>query len=110
VEWFKIMLQSGYAKTVEIMRSRRYYEEEIWDCQPEKRNEFILRMAIIGSEDGTKAAFIAKQVMIALYQAGYGVDLIAFGRLIGMIILKRDGELVTDAEIEEARDAVLLDV
>jgi hypothetical protein len=48
--------------------------------------------------------------MIALYQAGYGVDLIAFGRLIGMIILKRDGEHVTDAEIEEARDAVLLDV
>lgn len=106
---FALMSRVGYVTFVERVKSRRPYEEEVWDCQPEKLKEFILRMALIASEDDCTASMIARQVMVGLYQAGYGVDLIAFGRTVGMIQLQRSGEPITDKEVLDVVATVVPD-
>ena len=97
--WYKHMIRCGYKKTVEAMRSTRLYTEESWEMNPEKKNEFVRRMALIAAESGTEASVTAKHVMCALLEAGYDVDLIAFGYAIGCIQMERDGFDITEKEV-----------
>lgn len=108
-------------KTIEELMSLRSFDdlcrtlardkltdEEFFESCPEARRNFLLQLAEMSIDEDNNCTQIApKLIMIALYRVGYNVDLLAFGQLIGNMMVANEGKLNDSARIHNLVEKVL---
>jgi hypothetical protein len=60
---------------------------EVLEAKPDMRRDLFHRLALIASQHDDKLAHQSKLLVVAMSHAGYPVDLMAFGTLIGHLKL-----------------------
>jgi len=82
---------------------------EVLDAKPDMRRDLFHRLALIASSSDSRAAHQAKLLVVAMSHAGYPVDLMAFGTLIGHLKLWLDdkGCDLSRKQLDDLIDGVL---
>ena len=87
------------------IRSRQVTDEEVLETQGCK--EFICKLARLAAQHETDVGETARLVAVAMYAAGYEMDLYDFGVIIGNLMLYDEGSPVSIQEFEESIKKVL---
>lgn len=82
---------------------------EVLEAKPDMRRDLFHRLALIASQNDHCLAHQAKLLVVAMSHAGYPVDLMAFGTLIGHLKLWLDdkGCDLSRKQLDDLIDGVL---
>ena len=103
--YLSIVAKMPFSDAVAKIKSRMMTDEEVLESQGYK--EFICKLARLAAQHQTDVGESARLVAVAMYAAGYEMDLYHFGLIIGSLMVYDECRPVSIQEFEDSIKKVL---
>lgn len=103
--YLSIVANMPFSDAVAKIKSRMTTDEEVLESQGYK--EFICKLARLSAQHQTDVGESARLVAVAMYAAGYELDLYHFGLIIGSLMIYDECRPVSIQEFEDSIKKVL---